>query len=145
MSFTHLQRFVMLLPLLWVLAGCTGDSFNGGFKEQPQNYGPAEVRPAGLVLPARSAVVAPTNRVRCTTNCPVASKMVAWVWSYSFTPPEFTSFRFYGRATLNSPWALLGTNSRPEWTQWFSNAPAQFIICAAVDRDMSFDSTGRPR
>lgn len=146
-----------LFPLLLLLlAGCNlPDGHNGGklFHVEPdynrRTNAPPRL-PSPAIKPVKQALALPlfasrTNQTRCTTNCPVAPSGIRWTWRYDFTPPELTYFRFYGRASLTSVWVLLGTNTKPVWEQWFSNAPMQFLVCVAVDRDMRWDSLGKPR
>lgn len=70
------------------------------------------------------------------------SKGVRWTWRYTFAPPQFSSFRFYGRSKVDGARTLLGTNSAPVWTQYFTNGPVQLIDCVAIDADMRYDSRG---
>lgn len=70
------------------------------------------------------------------------AKGMRWTWPYTFSPPQFSSFRFYGRSKVDGPRVLLGTNSVPVWIQQFTNGPVQLIDCVAIDADMRYDSRG---
>lgn len=74
-----------------------------------------------------------------------AAKGTRWAWAYTFGPPQKTSFRFYGRAKMNDPETLLGTNSVPVWDQYFTNGRMQVITCVAEDFDMRLLSNGKPK
>lgn len=74
---------------------------------------------------------------------PIKAIGTRWVWAYTFSPPQFATFRFYGRPSLDAPWVLIGANSAPVWNQYFTNGPVQYITCVAVDADMRFISNGQ--
>jgi len=134
---------LLLLPLL---IGC-GDNFNGGLrlKEAPQAHH-TQLVPVPAPPGAPQFITVPVRTQPSTLNpqpSTLPARGVLWTWDYTFTPPELTHFRFYGLEPLGSAWRLLGTNSRPEWVQWFSNGPLALVACVAVDRDMAKDSSGR--